>query len=188
MWIAYADLKFFLYKPVIGVHRTVKILLKDYLVFFVGKALYVLYIFVIPCILISNFMWVIIGWFSMQCLNGLILAFVLQMNHILEELQFPVAEQGCIDNDFYRHVLSTTMDYGLNNPIFTWVFGSLNLHVAHHLFPNHCHIHYAKMTPIIVQTAKEYGVVYNGGYTPWGGFKRHLQAIARLGRHNTITE
>jgi linoleoyl-CoA desaturase len=40
------------------------------------------------------------------------------------------------------------------------LFAGFNQHIAHHLFPTIDHYHLSKITPLVVETAKEFGIEY----------------------------
>lgn len=93
---------------------------------------------------------------------GLMVGFFVAPSHFNTHLTYPIAQNhNTIYTSWSEHQLQTTEDFGLNNPILNFVLGGFNHHVAHHLFPNICHIHYPKITPLIQQTAEEFNITYH---------------------------
>ncbi|HEY2738260.1 MAG TPA: fatty acid desaturase, partial [Thermoanaerobaculia bacterium] len=110
------------------------------------------------------------------------LALIFQPNHITEGSSFPEpGEDGHISNNYIRHIFDTTSDYARGNRFTTWILGSLNLHVIHHMFPQVCHVHYPALTRIVLATAKEYGLSYREHRTVTGAFLAHLLWLKVLG-------
>jgi fatty acid desaturase len=57
--------------------------------------------------------------------------------------------------------VATTMDYATDSWFWTVMTGALNHQTVHHLFPGVSQYYYGEITPILVRTAKEFGVKYN---------------------------
>ncbi|MEC7263943.1 MAG: fatty acid desaturase, partial [Bacteroidota bacterium] len=71
----------------------------------------------------------------------------------------------------------------------SWLIGGLNYQVEHHLLPNVCHIHYRKISGIVADTAKEFGIPYNTKRTFIAAIIEHVGVLRKLGKvqpvHNT---
>ena len=65
------------------------------------------------------------------------------------------------------------------------IIGAINHQTTHHLFPWIIQSHYRKITPIIKQACKEFGVKYNGVNTIWEAIHCHLQHLKRFGQLRT---
>lgn len=125
------------------------------------KLFYYAYIFIIPIFVFDVSFLLVLTYFLLgQFLNGITLVFVFLTGHLTEDAHFPVPENGNIENNWAVHVVETTSDYSPTSRVFSWFTGCLNLHVAHHLFPKVCHVHYKHITPIIKQVAKKHGLEY----------------------------
>ncbi|MFB6373236.1 MAG: fatty acid desaturase, partial [Bradymonadaceae bacterium] len=57
----------------------------------------------------------------------------------------------------------------------------LNLHVAHHMFPDVCQAHLPALTEIVRETADDYDLPYKSYPTVFGAFQSHLRLLGRLG-------
>jgi linoleoyl-CoA desaturase len=82
------------------------------------------------------------------------------------------------------HIFATTADYATENPLVGWIAGGLNHHVVHHLCPFVCHTHYAPLTRIVKETAKEFGVPYRQHSTMTLAIQHHLILLKQLGNEN----
>jgi linoleoyl-CoA desaturase len=59
--------------------------------------------------------------------------------------------------------------------------GGLNFQVEHHLYPTVCHVHYAKLAPIVKATAEEYGIPYLEQETFLQAITAHGKSLYRFG-------
>lgn len=115
----------------------------------------------------------------MHICAGLLLSSIAVLGHFVEGPEFPEAENGEIDNSWSEHELAATIDFAPKSRIINFITGGLNTHVAHHLFPNICHIHYYDLTIIIEAYCKEHGYHYmKESFT--GGLKSHFRYLKKL--------
>ena len=135
-------------------------------------------------IIITSIPWyqVVLGFLLMHVITGLILSFIFQTAHILEETEFfEVDETGSIENNWAIHQLKTTSNFAHNSKFFSWFIGGLNYQVEHHLFPNICHVHYKALSPIVQKTAEEFNIPYHQHKTFFGAIRSHFSLLNRLG-------
>lgn len=139
-----------------------------------SKFVYFFYVLFVPLYFVSVPAWqVITGFFCMQIGSGLVAMFALLANHVVEDSLFILPdENGYVSCSWGEHQLRTTDDYSPDSRMISFLFSGLNHHVAHHLFPKYCHIHYPAITKILRATAKEFGLRY-----------RHNDLISALGSH-----
>jgi linoleoyl-CoA desaturase len=123
-----------------------------------------------------------LGFLMLHYIAGLVLAMIFQPAHVVEETEFPLPENGSIENHWAEHQLRTTMNFATADPVFSWLVGGLNFQVEHHLFPTICHIHYPKVSKIVAQTANEFNVPYKARKTWFGALWSHQIMLWKLGR------
>lgn len=127
------------------------------------KAWYVVQMFVIPTVFTSWTWWqVLLGYVFF----GSFLSFQIVLTFVGSHLNQPLVfvqpdEDGRIPHSFLEHGLRTSMDFSPEHPVVSFFLGGFNSHVAHHLFPNVCSIHYPAITRIIRDTAREHGLPYH---------------------------
>lgn len=149
------------------------------------KIFYYLYLFVIPILIFKvPFSAILTYFFVGHFINGITLVFVFLTGHLTEETHYPTIENGNIENNWAVHVIKTTGDYSPNSKFLQWLVGSLNLHVAHHLFPKVCHVHYKKISPIIKAVAKDHGLDYREVSKFRLAIASHFRLLKELGRYN----
>ena len=111
--------------------------------------------------------------------------FALLSNHVVEDSLFVIPdENGLIKCSWGEHQLRTTDDYSPDSKIVSFFFSGLNHHVAHHLFPRYCHVHYPAITKIVRATAKEFGLRYRYNSIT-GGLLSHFKLLKKLSNVNT---
>lgn len=150
-----------------------------------NKVIYFTLIILLPLLLVELPWWyLLIGFFAMHYLSGLLLAFIFQSAHVLEETSFFKAkDKDSLENSWAIHQLRTTANFAKNNKILSWYAGGLNYQIEHHLFPNICHIHYAKISDIVRSTAEEYGIPYYEHKTFMQAIRSHMRVINELGQN-----
>ena len=96
--------------------------------------------------------------------------------------EFPLPdEDGLIARDWPTHQFATTANYSPRSKFFSWFIGGLNYQIEHHLLPEICHVHYKKLSKIVIDTAKEYGMPYSSNRTFFTAIQAHAKMIRRLG-------
>ena len=105
------------------------------------------------------------------------------MAHVVEGAKQPIPDNnGIIPNEWLVHELNTTSDFARENVFLNWYVGGLNFQIEHHLFPNICHIHYSRIAPIVEQTVREFGFVYNLKPSFLAAFISHAKRLKNLGK------
>ena len=128
----------------------------------ISKILYYGYALVLPLIFINAAWWIIlIGFFVMHFITGLSLGLIFQPAHVMPTSEYPIPDDnGTMENNWAVHQLFTTTNFSPKSRIFSWFIGGLNYQIEHHLFPNICHVHYKRISKIVQETAREYGLPY----------------------------
>lgn len=148
------------------------------------KILYLAIILGLP-LLFTDYLWwqVLIGFCILHLTAGAIMSTIFQMAHVVEGADQPLPdENGVIPNEWMVHELNTTSDFARNNLFLNWYVGGLNFQIEHHLFPTTCHIHYARIAPIIEKAANEYGIKYNLKTSFLAALGSHVRKLKELGR------
>ena len=119
---------------------------------------------------------------TMEYVKMVIFKTIFQMAHVVEGAeQLNPNIDGNIENDWVVHELRTTSNFARNNLFLNWYIGGLNFQIEHHLFPNICHIHYRKISPIVEETAKEFGFDYNLKPSFMNALVSHVKRLKQLG-------
>ena len=154
----------------------------------VWKLIYYSFALVLP-IIMAPMAWyiVVFAFLGMHFITGNIITIIFQTAHVMPGSEFPQPnEEGIIANNWTIHQLATTSNYSPKNKFFSWFVGGLNYQVEHHLFPNICHVHYRKLSRIVSETAKEYGIPYRIEKTFISAVWSHLMLLRQLGRMELV--
>src|SRR5690606_21922334 len=149
----------------------------------IGKILYVAIWIVVPMLILSLAWWkILIGFFIMHYVAGVILSVVFQLAHMVEEAHMPLPDEtGTMKNTWAIHQLFTTVNFSTKNRIVNWFTGGLNHQVEHHIFPNISHVHYTKISKIVKETAKEFQLPYNEYKTTRKAIIAHFKHLKEMG-------
>ena len=168
----------------IGNYRFARPKGKDLAVFIAGKAVFYSLAFVIP-VLAGHSILTTVGFYLLaNWVNGILLATVFQLAHVVEEAGFPMPDEdsGKMSVHWAVHQVQTTVDFARSNKVLCWFLGGLNFQVEHHLFPRICHIHYPKISRIVENVCKEFGVQYNAHRGFWSGVASHVRWLRQMGQ------
>jgi linoleoyl-CoA desaturase len=158
--------------------------LKEWIILFASKAFYITYSLVIPLIVLPFAWWqIVLMYMASHAVAGIALALMLVPPHINPHTFYTSPnEQGAIKNCWAMHQLESTIDMSAGSFWVGWFTGGLNTHIIHHLFPHICHIHYRKLTPIVRQTAEEFGLKYQN-LPILVALGDHFSFLRELGQH-----
>lgn len=156
---------------------------KELITLIVTKLAYVVFICIIPLAFTSlTFGQWFIGFMAMHCTSGIILSTVFQMAHVVEGADQPEPDtSGCIENAWAVHQLQTTSNFAGKNSILSWYIGGLDYQIEHHLFPSISHIHYHDLSPIVRETAREFGLNYNAKSDFVDALGSHVRMLRNMG-------
>jgi len=149
----------------------------------ITKILYAIVWIVIPMLVLPISWWkVLLGFFVMHYVAGLILSIVFQLAHVVEDTEMPLPDTtGTMKNTWAIHQLRTTVNFDTKNRIINWFTGGLNHQVEHHIFPNISHIHYGKISKIVKQTAVEFNLPYKEYKTTGMAIMAHFRHLKEMG-------
>jgi len=150
------------------------------------KVLYYAYILVLPLVLMDIAWWQTVLFFLlMHFVSGVVLSTIFQLAHVMPHSAYPEADkEGNLENEWAIHQLLTTTNFAPKSKIVSWFIGGLNYQIEHHLFPNICHVHYKKISSIVKETAKEYGIPYYEQKTVLKAMAKHWEMLHKLGKYD----
>ena len=152
----------------------------------ISKIVYYIIVIVLPMIILAPYIqwyWFLLFIFCMHFIAGFLFGIIFQSAHVVSETEFVQPDkESSVENNFAIHQMQTTANFAPGSRVFAWLIGGLNYQVEHHLFPTICHIHYKNLSPIVEETAKEFGVPYNTNKTFFGALRSHGKMLYKLGR------
>ena len=143
---------------------------------------------VIPMVFLDTpWYMILLGFFVMHYVAGLILSMVFQLAHVIDQAETPLPDDtGNMKNTWAIHQLYTTVNFGRKNRLMNWFTGGLNHQVEHHIFPNISHIHYTKISKIVKETAMEFNLPYNEYKTTRKAIISHFKHLRDLGKNPAL--
>jgi linoleoyl-CoA desaturase len=153
----------------------------DAVILFGGKIFFFIMVLVVPSFYYPV-LYVIGFYVFIAMMQGVIMSLVFQLAHCVEEAEFPMQDEeaGIMDRTWVVHQIYTTVDFARGNKLLTWYLGGLNYQIEHHLYPHICHINYPKMSYIVEDTCKEYGVPYSAHVGFLDGVRSHYNWLREL--------
>jgi linoleoyl-CoA desaturase len=150
----------------------------------ISKIIYVTVWIVIPILVLSLAWWkILIGFFVMHYVAGLILSVTFQLAHVMPDTEMPLPDKnGNIKNTWAIHQLFTTANFAPKNKLVGWFTGGLNRQIEHHLFSHISHVHYKDLAKIVKKTAKEFNLPYNEYKTTRKAIALHFEQLKELGK------
>jgi linoleoyl-CoA desaturase len=157
---------------------------REWIRLFAFKTGYFIFFLLLPTWFTSySFLEILSGFILMHMAAGFILAIVFQPAHVIPEVQYPnVNAHFEIENSWARHQMITTQNFATNSRWLSWYVGGLNYQIEHHLFPDISHVHYRAISPIVQQTAKEFGLPYYHSPTFLSAIVSHGKMLFKLGQ------
>ena len=183
LWVLFQDFeKYFRRK----IHNTAlaEMKVKDHVIFWISKVLYVLFYIALPVLLIGWTNWLLF-FITLHIGLGFTLAVVFQLAHVVEETTFEFVasdETVRIENEWAIHQVKTTSNFSPNSPVISWLVGGLNYQIEHHLFPRVSHIHYPALSKIVREKCEAFNLPYNCIPSFRKAVVSHFRLIKFLGR------
>jgi linoleoyl-CoA desaturase len=172
-------------KGAIGPHKIPRPRGWDLVVFFMGKAVSIILMLVIP-MLVHSWWVVLLFYLVVTVVAGIVLTVVFQLAHCVGEADYPLPAEATLvmENAWAVHQVRTTVDFARDSRVLCWLLGGLNFQVEHHLFPQICHIHYPALSRIVEATCEEYGVRYSNHGSFVQAVGSHYRWLRALGRED----
>jgi len=147
------------------------------------KLLHIVLFLGLPLLLLPFPWWqVVLGYLGFLAVLGFTMTLVFQLAHIVEEVDYPMPDgTGHIEDNFIHHQLITTTNFANRSRWICFLFGGLNFQVEHHIFPQICHIHLAKISRIVRETAREFQMPYHENRTFLSAVWSHFGMLRKLG-------
>lgn len=184
LWVFLTDvIKYFSRKIVV---TEMKITLKEHIIFWVSKALYVFFYAVLPILLLGWQQW-LIGYLVVNFTLGITISVVFQLAHVVEKTAFEEAGEKpkVIDTEWAVHELRTTANFAPRNKAISWFVGGLNYQIEHHLFPRVSHIHYPAIAQIVEDHCRQHDIPYHYYPKMTQAILSHIKVMKQLGRKET---
>jgi len=183
VWVFYEDLqKYFSGKVAVNAARK-KLPLKEHVIFWITKLMYVAVYIVIPIMAAGWIPW-LIGFLLITLTCGITTSIVFQLAHVVQHTQFRSAHRQDQHKrqEWAIHQIKSTANFATTSKHLYWLLGGLNFQIEHHLFPRISHIHYPKISILVKQACKESSIMYHEYSSMLEAITSHIVLLRRLGR------
>ena len=156
--------------------------LRYYFTFFFLKSFYITYLFVLPFYFgHQSIGTLVIAGIAMHIVQSLYTLLTFFITHHVEGSNYPKAdENGLINTSWVMNQIKSSNNFYPFRHLGNFIFGGVNNHIAHHLFPNISHYHYPKLNVILFKTLKKNGI--EPSVTSYfSGIYSHLKLLKRMG-------
>lgn len=181
LWVYNNDFrKYFTGK--VGGLQIKKMSLKEHLIFWVSKIIYIFGFVVVP-ILEVGFLKSLIGYLIISFVCGWVLSVVFQLAHVVNETSFPLPDEksNALEHEWTVHQITTTANFGTRSKILSWFVGGLNFQIEHHLFPKISHVHYPGISKIVKDVCHQYNIPYVEYSSMLRALKAHISYLKSVG-------
>lgn len=181
-WVFGSDYKKYFRKK-IGEFPLTDMTPKVHFRFWMVKIYHALFFIALPIYLFGFLPW-LVGFLIVNLVAGFVLSIVFQLAHTVEHTEFPVAdiETKMLPDEFAKHQIMTTANFGTKNKVVGWLVGGLNFQIEHHLFPKVSHIHYPAISSIVKKVCQEYDLKYIEYRTVFQAVRAHYNFLKHMGR------
>ena len=181
-WVFYEDFQKYFSGKVSPNNERKKLSLKEHLIFWFTKVMFVAMYMIVPIIIVGWLSW-LIGFLIITFVCGLIISIVFQLAHVIDGTQFHVAgaSEGIEKQEWALHQINSTANFATSNKYLHWLLGGLNFQIEHHLFPRISHIHYPAISQLVKEACSESNIVYNEYTSMFKAVTSHLLLLRRLG-------
>jgi len=182
-WVFFMDFQKYFKRKVLDTPLP-KMVIKEHLIFWLSKFLYLLFYIAIPVSIVGWQKWAL-GFVSFNIVMGFTLAIVFQLAHVVEHTKFEHVPPGGVkrvENEWAIYQISSTANFATSNVILSWLVGGLNFQVEHHLFPRISHVHYLAINKIVKQKCLQHNISYNEFPSMITAVGSHFKMMKEFGR------
>ncbi len=156
--------------------------IRYYLTFFFLKSFYIIYLLVLPIFFAQQSIGTVaIAFLAMHMTQSIYTLFTFFITHHVASSNYPTAnKEGLINTSWFMNQIKSSNDFYPFSTIANFIFGGVNNHSAHHLFPHISHYHYPKLNRILYDLLLENNITPNQT-TFLGGIISHLKLLKKRG-------
>lgn len=181
-WIFYEDFLKYFRDRISGGKEKLRMPVKEHLIFWLTKIMYVIVYIVVPIIMVGFLPW-LIGFIVVTLVCGLATSVVFQLAHVVEGTQFhSLHDEPGTKHEWAIHQVVSTANFGTKSKFLHWLLGGLNFQVEHHLFPRISHVHYPAINQYVQQVCREYNIAYTEYSSMLQAIVSHVVHLRKLGQ------
>jgi len=155
-----------------------------YIKFVIVKLFYLGLLILLPMIYSpQSVVVVVLAFISMHLFQSLYTLFTFFITHHVKGSNYPKTDSdGIIDTSWFMNQIKSSNDFHPFSHIANFIFGGVNCHIAHHLYPHINHYYYPQVNKILYRHLREHNIEPNiTSY--FGGVISHLRHLKGLGQY-----
>lgn len=156
---------------------------KYLLKFSLQKLFYLTYLILLPLVFSKQSIPVVlIAFMAMHMVQSVYTLFTFFITHHVDGSHYPTSDaNGTINTSWFMNQIKSSNDFYPFSRWANFIFGGVNNHIAHHLFPHINHYYYPQLNLILFKRLRENGIEPNVS-TYFGGVRSHLLLLKRMGK------
>lgn len=123
------------------------------------KTFFFFYTLFVPMYL-HGIIWALVLNSALFAVNSYVFSLLFAVNHLTDVTEFPTTGSEQTERDWAKLQVTTSTNFAIDSVPALIMSGGLNYQIEHHLFPYISHMSLPKISPIVRQTCKEFGVRY----------------------------
>ena len=124
---------------------------------------------------------ILFSFLALHMVQSLYTLFTFFITHHVWGSKYPkVTKDGLISTSWFMNQIKSSNDFYPFSHTANFIFGGVNNHIAHHLFPHISHYHYPKVNKVLYQLLLENNITPNQT-TYFGGVLSHLRLLKKRG-------
>jgi linoleoyl-CoA desaturase len=158
--------------------------IKEIVILFVSKILFLGYIIVLPVFVLPvSWMIIVAGFFIYSFVQSNVITVLTAPVHVTEEASFDHYDnEKNVAMDWVARQVETTTDFSIKNRVIDFFLGGANYQVMHHLFPKIAHIHLRGLNTILQKNTAKHNIHYMR-VSLWKAYLSHLKRLKYFGTH-----
>jgi linoleoyl-CoA desaturase len=145
-----------------------------------------MYLIVLPLLYSGHSVAIVLtGFIAMHLVQSLYTLLTFFITHHVDGALYPKAdEHGKINTSWVMNQIKSSNNFYPFSHLANAIFGGVNSHIAHHLFPHISHYHYPKVNTILFRHLRAHGIEPSVTSFP-GGVVAHLRLLKKMGNQYT---
>jgi linoleoyl-CoA desaturase len=153
-----------------------------YFKFTIVKLFYISYILLLPILFGQQMLlYVLVGFLSMHLFQSVYTLFTFFITHHVQGSEYPRSNlEGEIETSWFMNQIQSSNDFHPHSHVANFIFGGVNCHIAHHLYPHINHYYYPQVNRILYAALRQ-NAIQPKITSFFGGIQSHLRHLKDMG-------
>jgi linoleoyl-CoA desaturase len=153
-----------------------------YIKFVMVKLFYLSYLLLLPILLSQQVLiYIFIGFLCMHIFQSAYTLFTFFITHHVQGSAYPDSHSdGTIETSWFMNQIRSSNDFHPHSHIANFIFGGVNSHITHHLYPHINHYYYPQVNKVLYAALKR-NAIQPKITSFFGGIRSHLKHLKDMG-------